>query len=324
MQTNTPIQRTGQGKSTFYGELSSPGKIVTGPPRNADIKGMSATTMITDDLEVPNTCATPGPNNSSVVPFDFHGNNVRAMTIGGEPWFVAADVCEVLGLTCPQRAYTRLPVQDKSYVPRTHVGMKPGRPVVLISKPGLFKLTIRSNMPDAIQFQEWICNIVLPALDKDGMYVMGEEKVVTGEMSIEEMTAKVLTYWQSKVSRLTEEKAALEASNAKLAPKAAITDLHCAKMDNKTVNVFVRTLPGVNLNETKKDLIKAEVLYHGTDGRVRVYAKYRDSHFVEKRAQEYGKFTIYPLAKGRELLVKLHMDGKLTLKNGYKVSVVLH
>ena len=33
---------------------------------------------------------------SNVIPFDFRGNSVRAVTINGEPWFVATDVCKIL------------------------------------------------------------------------------------------------------------------------------------------------------------------------------------------------------------------------------------
>lgn len=32
-------------------------------------------------------------------------------------------------------------------------------------------------------FRKWITSVVLPAIRKDGAYVMGEEKVATGEMS---------------------------------------------------------------------------------------------------------------------------------------------
>jgi prophage antirepressor-like protein len=46
---------------------------------------------------------------------------------------------------------------------------------------------------------------VLPAIRKDGMYVMGEEKTRTGEMSLEEMTLKVLTGLQGKLARMAAE-----------------------------------------------------------------------------------------------------------------------
>jgi len=61
---------------------------------------------------------------------------------------------------------------------------------VLVSESGLYKLIMRSDKPAAKRFQDWVTREVLPALRKDGLYVMGEEKVRTGEMSLEEMTAR--------------------------------------------------------------------------------------------------------------------------------------
>lgn len=39
---------------------------------------------------------------------------------------------------------------------------------------------MRSDKPEAHQFQDWVTREVLPAIPKDGMYVAGEEKVKTG------------------------------------------------------------------------------------------------------------------------------------------------
>ncbi|USQ73511.1 hypothetical protein NF552_05105 [Roseomonas mucosa] len=37
---------------------------------------------------------------------------------------------------------------------------------------------MRSDKPEARQFQEWVTRDVLPAIRKDGAYVMGEEKAL--------------------------------------------------------------------------------------------------------------------------------------------------
>lgn len=53
----------------------------------------------------------------------------------------------------------------------------------LISESGLYKLILRSDKPQAKPFQDWVTRVVLPAIRKDGGYIMGEEKVAKGEMS---------------------------------------------------------------------------------------------------------------------------------------------
>lgn len=74
---------------------------------------------------------------------------------------------------------------------------------VWIEEFDIYRLIMRSNKPDAEKFQDWVCEEVLPKIRQDGMYISGEEKVESGEMSIEEMTLKVHEYLQNKVNRLT-------------------------------------------------------------------------------------------------------------------------
>lgn len=47
----------------------------------------------------------------------------------------------------------------------------------LISESGLYKLVMRSDKPEAREFQDWVTRVVLPDIRKDGAYIMGEEKV---------------------------------------------------------------------------------------------------------------------------------------------------
>lgn len=54
---------------------------------------------------------------------------------------------------------------------------------ILISESGLYKLIMRSDKPQARAFQDWVTCDVFPAIRKDGIYVMGEEKVHSGELN---------------------------------------------------------------------------------------------------------------------------------------------
>lgn len=55
--------------------------------------------------------------------------------------------------------------------------------ITLISESGLYKLIMRSDKPEAKEFQDWVTKTVLPANRKDGVDIMGGEKVATGKMS---------------------------------------------------------------------------------------------------------------------------------------------
>ena len=151
--------------------------------------------------------------------------SIRMITKDNDPWFVARDVCDILGISNTGNAYARLDADEKCYIQRTDVGMNPGRSLMLISESGFYKLILRANSsPVATAFQNWVTREVLPAIRKDGMYVMGEEKVKTGEKSLEELALMVVTGLQAKIARLAEEKAIVEAKVLELAPKASKYD----------------------------------------------------------------------------------------------------
>lgn len=57
------------------------------------------------------------------------------------------------------------------------------RGAAIVSESGLYALILGSRMPKAKAFRRWVTGVVLPAIRKDGAYIKGEEKVVTGEMS---------------------------------------------------------------------------------------------------------------------------------------------
>ena len=64
---------------------------------------------------------------------------------------------------------------EKTYVSRTDLGMKPGKPLVFLTEGGFNTLISRSYKVEAVEFQRWVNHTVLPAIRKDGMYVLDEE-----------------------------------------------------------------------------------------------------------------------------------------------------
>ena len=172
--------------------------------------------------------------NNEVVPVDYMGSKVRRLKIDGEPWFVGADVCRMLALKAnptngaftihfkkldaDQKRVMRIPDSPAYKTTLASEATSPayqihGRtiPATFVSESGLYTLLImRSDKPEAKKFQDWVCGTVLPAIRKDGMYVMGEEKVITGEMSEDELILKAGAMATTKLERLSRERSALE------------------------------------------------------------------------------------------------------------------
>ncbi len=121
--------------------------------------------------------------NSSLAQFDFQGREVRVITIAGEPWWVAADVCAVLELAKTDRALAGLDDDEKG----AHSVSTPGgdQQVSIINEPGLYSLVLRSRKPQARAFKRWITHEVIPSIRRTGRYAVEEnpESQVPSEMT---------------------------------------------------------------------------------------------------------------------------------------------
>lgn len=127
---------------------------------------------------------------------------VRTVVIEGEIWAVAKDVCDILGTKTKDVPS----VLNNKGIDSIDILTNGGKQTMtIISEQGLYKLIFKSRKPFAEEFQDWICGEVIPALRKDGMYVDGEEKVKSGEMSEDELILKAMTCLQGKVARLQKE-----------------------------------------------------------------------------------------------------------------------
>lgn len=88
----------------------------------------------------------------------------------GDPWFVAKDVCAVLGLKAKHVA-TTLDDDEKSKVVRTDLGLPAGQSMWIINESGLYSLILRSRKPQAKAFKKWVTSEVLPSIRQKGGYL---------------------------------------------------------------------------------------------------------------------------------------------------------
>lgn len=91
-------------------------------------------------------------------------NTIRVVEIDGNPWFVAKDVAQVLSLTNVSVAVLPLEPNEKT---KLNLGLA-GRAPIGISESGLYKIIMRSDKPEARAFQNWVTQVVLPSIRKDG------------------------------------------------------------------------------------------------------------------------------------------------------------
>lgn len=100
--------------------------------------------------------------------FSFEEKKVRVVMKGNTPWWIAKDVCDVLGLTNARKAIKALDDDEKSTVRICYGAGGPERNA--INESGMYALIMRSNKPEAKRFRKWVTSEVLPQLRKTGEY----------------------------------------------------------------------------------------------------------------------------------------------------------
>ena len=103
--------------------------------------------------------------------FNYEGNEVRTVMKDGEPWWVLADVCQVLGIQNNRNAARRLDDDEKNTVHLAD-GIRGNPNMTIINESGLYKVILRSDKPGAKKFTRWVTQEVLPTLRKTGTYSM--------------------------------------------------------------------------------------------------------------------------------------------------------
>lgn len=105
---------------------------------------------------------------------------IRTVILNGDPWFVAKDVCDILGTTNPTMAMEGLEDFERA---KFNLGRQ--GEANIISESGFYTLVLRSRKPIAKPFRIWVTSEVLPTIRKTGKYVAHSENKV--ESILEDM-----------------------------------------------------------------------------------------------------------------------------------------
>jgi len=87
----------------------------------------------------------------------------------GNIWFVAADLCKILGIVNPTRALSILD-DDESTLHSMKGAMGEEREFNVISESGMYHLIFKSRKEEAQAFRKWVTSKVLPAIRQTGSY----------------------------------------------------------------------------------------------------------------------------------------------------------
>jgi prophage antirepressor-like protein len=149
-----------------------------------------------------------------IIPLNFQQHTVRTVLIGGDPWFVAKDVCDILEITNARKAIQDFPENERNTVTISYGIQKdfpeneqntltttegihegPGNPNVnIVNEPGLYRLIFQSRKPEAEQFKAWVFASVLPQIRQTGFYFPADS---SPDASL--LTAAIARYFASRL-----------------------------------------------------------------------------------------------------------------------------
>lgn len=142
---------------------------------------------------------------------------MRVVKIDGEPWFVAKDVADVLGYSNTREAVAKYTDDEDRNTVALRDGNRGNPNQVIINESGLYSMILGSRKPEAKRFKKWVTGTVLPAIRKDGAYVMGEEKVASGELEETQFILRAFQMLNAKAERLAGEVTKLTAEKRAIA-----------------------------------------------------------------------------------------------------------
>lgn len=238
--------------------------------------------------------------NNEIQKFDFKGSSLRTLTDKAEePWFVAKDVCDILGMSNPSMAVTALDKDEVAQIdPKDYLGSenRSNQAVNIVSEPGLYKLIMRSRKPEAKEFQRWVTHEVLPSIRKHGGYMAGQER-----MTPEQMALASMRWLQSKVDEQAKQ---LKAQEGKVLFANAVESAKTSIL----VGDLAKILKGNGIDIGQKRLF-AWLREHGW----LIKAKGSSWNMPTQKSMDLGLFEI------KETTVT-HADGHTTINKTPKVT----
>lgn len=193
----------------------------------------------------------------------------------GEPWFVASDIAKALGYVDATHMTRRLDDDEKGL----RLVETPGgqQQITVITEAGMYSAIFCSKIYGAKRFKRWVTHDVLPAIRRDGGYMVARD-VETPK----ETMARALLIAQETVDRKDSTIAAQQDTIRELAPKAAFYDAMGDSDGKMSVADFSKALKQAGIHM----------------GKNRLFTWFRDNGFMGKRGVHRNRPTQKTIEQG--------------------------
>ena len=163
---------------------------------------------------------------------------IRTLSVEGEPWFVAADVCRALEIGDTHKAVGRLDEDEKG---RSSIPTLGGnQEMATVNESGLYALVLGSRKPEAKQFKRWITHEVIPAIRKTGAYSLKP----MSQLEIVRYSLDKLIEQEQQIQAIREEQESLNAEQTAIRDKVDDLETKFESKLNPTVGMDWYTVTG--------------------------------------------------------------------------------
>ena len=133
------------------------------------------------------------------------GTPIRVQVLNDEPWFVAKDVCDILGLSNSRKATSALDMDERKdgvtisdTVGRTNYA-------TVVNESGLYHLIFQSRKPEAKKFRKWVTSEVLPSIRKTGRYETMKSRMADGFLDLRDVPYESFRFMGGEVRMVESE-----------------------------------------------------------------------------------------------------------------------
>lgn len=231
--------------------------------------------------------------------FDFNGNNVRAVTINDEPFFVGKDVAKILGYQNGNRDVNRHVDEEDRMGYRIGTPSRGEQTMTVINESGLYSLILGSTLPTAKKFKHWVTSEVLPTIRKHGAYMTDAKAaaIVTDKGSLADLLQQAAEQLKRKDIQIEQMK-----------PKALFADA----VSTSDTPILVGELAKI-LHQNGVSMGQNRMFRWLRDNGYLISKKGTSYNMPTQRAMELGLFKI------KENAIT-HSDGHVTITKTPKVT----
>lgn len=252
--------------------------------------------------------------------------DVRTLEIDDKPYFCASDVASMLGYSNTRDAISRhckgVVKHDGVSKTTNQYGVVTNQTVEMsfIPEGDVYRLIVRSKLPQAEKFESWVFDEVLPTIRKHGLYAP-DELLNNPDLVIQAMT-------KLKEERLKTEKLEAEKEMLALENKAKEQVINELRPKLNYLDVILGSKNLLNITQIAKDYGMSGVAMNKILEGLHIQYKQRDQWLLYSRYQSMGytssETTSYYDTKGQlqtRLATKWTQKGRLFLyeilkKNG--------